>query len=120
MALEFKAAFDYDGKEPGFFEKPFVEKLFVLSYNYWCDQANPHLETWNDEYTGPNDGGNPGSKYDAYIRDKASFIVDEINEIFAEGSKGKTSIEKFFLDEHCRFLAKLKNGSIMGVHLENM
>ena len=113
----YKAVFDYIGGSLPEKEKDWAEFVFVNRYNLYCDSTNPLLESWNAAYTGPHDGGKPGSQYDSYIREKARVFVENCNDHLMR-SPSMTGIEEFYLDENLQFKARLRNNIIMGFHLE--
>ena len=114
--LKFKVCFKYEGIEPKGFRKRLIENAYVQIYNKYCGIVNPLLDGWNNLYTGPNDGGEPGSQYDSYIREKEMGVIDMINTIWINGGH-PFGIKEFFAGEECDFRARLDDGTVMQMYL---
>lgn len=114
--LTYKVKFKYEGVEPKGLMKRLIENAYVQIYNHYCDIVNPLLDGWNRMYTGPNDGGDPGSQYDSFIRQKEMGVVDMINSIWINGGH-PFGIKEFFIGEECDFRARLDDGTAMQMFL---
>lgn len=115
MSSTYKVVFKYDGKEPWFFIKPKIEKLFIEAYRLFCDMVNPMFEKWNNEYDGPNDGFEDNSCYNRYINECQKPAIDCLNEQIS--ALKDQNIKRFFSDNECRFCAELNNGTILSFYL---
>ena len=126
MATEYKVCFKYDGEEPRGSLRSYVEQVFCMVYNEYCKLTNPMYETWNNEYSGPNDGFdengyiNSDGEYNKYIREKQSEIVDYINKAMHKlGDSDLTRcFKEFFIGEECDFRARLTDGTEMQFFLK--
>lgn len=129
MQTEFKAHFKYEGKEPNWLEKYFLEDIFVQIYNEWCEMMD--YESWNKEYEasgGEFDGIDengaiiPDSEYVRFIRTKQQAITDQIlnpmlNKNILENN-GQSRFRRFFVGEECDFRAELDDGTKMWFYLK--
>ena len=116
---KFCVAFNYyDGTEPNPVVKPVLERLFVDLYNRYCDLVNPCIEQWNSDYTGPNDGGEPNSQYDEYMRCKFQVIADVLMGEIERLQKRPGIIRRLFIGEECDFRAELRSGTKMQFFLK--
>ena len=114
--LTYKVKFNYEGIEPRGFKKRLIENAYVQIYNHFCNITNPLLDGWNQMYAGPNDGGEPGSQYDSFIRQKQTDVADVINSIWVNRDY-RYGIKEFFIGEECDFRARLDDGTAMSMYL---
>lgn len=106
--MKIEAKVNFVGKKP-IFPKYYVEK-YIDAYNAFVHKINEHLEGWNNEYSGPDDGFEEGSAYNKYIQERAQSIA---NTVYNTNKVYKAYFKGFNIGEHLDFNAYLFNGSRM-------
>lgn len=114
------AEFVYEGPKPNGYIKAYTERVFVDMYNQFCEQVNPLIARWNNEYTGPDDGINPDGQYMQFMHKKYQGIIDDkinpyinIWKPFLNGN-----INRFFIGDELTFCAELDNGTTISLYLK--
>ena len=55
-----------------------VEKVYYCLTGVYSEIFNKHINEWNEEYSGPYDGGEPDSVYDKWIAAKMAPAAEAI------------------------------------------
>lgn len=129
MQTEFKVLFKYEGKEPNWLERYYLEDIFIRVYNEWCELMD--YESWNKEYEasgreldGIDENGtiNPDGEYTKFIREKQQTITDQVLNTLLEKrireNNSQSRIRRFFVGEECDFRAELDDGTKMWFYLK--
>lgn len=120
METYYKPVFLWEGKKPIMSSiQEEVEQTILANIHAFAKHLNPHIQGWNDSYTGPEDqtaedGGLKDTKDSVYLTYLYDHMVEEMKTF--KPVKDSNYIKEWTVNDEMVLAARTYTGALVGIY----
>ena len=110
METYYKPVFLWEGKKPSMLAiQKEIEETILANINAFARHINPHIQGWNDSYTGPKD--TKDSVYLTYLYDHMAEEMKKFKPV-----KDSNYIKEWTINDEMCLAARAYTGALVGIY----